>query len=144
MLSYNMIRIYRSIGPLRTRFDLCDDCSFRKVAQVKGVVEAGPAGPNPLNWEKILKIIVFNMLLLILLELKVEDSNHNDVSFMTHLPQHIEVLDKIFCRSKPILDKRKLYWKGNAASRRLLFIASDLGWRQNSVSHLLIVISKCS
>ena len=33
--------------------------------------------------------------------------------YSTHaqLPHYIEALDKIFCRSKPILDWRKLYWK---------------------------------
>ena len=58
----------------------------------------------------------------------------------THLPHYIEVLDKIFCRLKPIFDRQKLYRKQNATVRRLLFIASDLGWCQNSVSRLLLVI----
>ena len=56
-----------------------------------------------------------------------------------HLPHYFEGPDKIFYRSKPILDQLKLYRKWYSTGQRLLFIASDLGWRQNSVSHLLIV-----
>ena len=55
-------------------------------------------------------------------------------------PHYIEAPDKIFYWSEPILDLLKLYRKWYSTGRRLSFIASDLVWRQNSVSHLLIVI----
>ena len=66
---------------------------------------------------------------------------YGKVIVMSHLPHYIEACDKIFYRSKPILDQLKLYWKWYSTGRRLLFIASDVGWCQNSVSRLLLVIS---
>ena len=57
----------------------------------------------------------------------------------TYLPHYIVVPDKLFYWSKPILDQLKKYWKWYSTGQRLSFIASDLGWRKNSVSRLLIV-----
>ena len=65
-------------------------------------------------------------------------------STSTHLPHYIKVPAKIFYRWKPILDQLKLYRKWYSTGGRLLFIASDMDWRQNSVSRLLIVcLSVC-